>query len=158
MTIDATPPPVVERAIRRTPPARARREGTILEIHEKSPPTVFHDGALMRLERLPVGTRVIYPQPSLKGVADVDAAIAAALDDPIDMEPLEALLKPGMRLTISFDDVSLPLPQMRAPDIRGRIIEEIVARAYRAGVDDIHLVGAIAFHRRMTEDELRHIV
>jgi hypothetical protein len=158
MTIDATPPPVVERAIRRTPPARAQGDATIVEIHEKSPPTVFQHGSSVRLERLPVGTRVIYPQPSLKGVADVDAAIAAALDDPIDMDPLKTLLKPGMRLTISFDDVSLPLPQMRPPDIRGRIIEEIVARAYVAGVEDIHIIGAIAFHRRMTEAELKHIV
>ena len=158
MTIDATTPAVVERAVRRTPPARAKRDATILEIHEKSPPTLFYDGSLMRLERLPVGTRVIYPQPSLTGMSDIDATISAALDDPIDMEPLAALLKPGMRLTISFDDVSLPLPQMRAPDIRGRIIEEIVARAYRAGVDDVHLIGAIAFHRRMTEAELKHIV
>ncbi|HEX8054561.1 MAG TPA: lactate racemase domain-containing protein [Thermoleophilaceae bacterium] len=158
MTINATPPPVVERGWRSAAPARARRAGTILEIHEKSPPTLFFDGPSMRLERLPVGTRVIYPQPSLRGLADVDAAISAALGNPSDMEPLEALLKPGMRLTISFDDVSLPLPQMRPPDIRGRIIEEIVARAYRAGVDDIHLIGATAFHRRMTEAELKHLL
>jgi hypothetical protein len=26
-----------------------------------------------------------------------------------------------MKLTIAFDDISLPLPQMQAPDIRGRV-------------------------------------
>jgi len=63
-----------------------------------------------------------------------------------------------MRLTIAFDDISLPLPPMRTPDIRERVIEQVLERAYRAGVDDIHLIAALAVHRRMTPDELRRAV
>ena len=61
-----------------------------------------------------------------------------------------------MKLTIAFDDISLPLPQMQAPDIRSRIIEQVLDTAASAGVDDVHLIAALALHRRMTEAELRH--
>ena len=63
-----------------------------------------------------------------------------------------------MKLTIAFDDVSLPLPPMRRPDIRQRVIEAVLDLAAAAGVDDVHLIAALALHRRMTEDELRHAV
>jgi lactate racemase len=63
-----------------------------------------------------------------------------------------------MRLTIAFDDVSLTLPPMRAPDIRQRIIEQVLTMAADAGVDDVALISANAFHRRLTTAELEHIV
>ena len=63
-----------------------------------------------------------------------------------------------MKLTIAFDDVSLPLPKMRRPDIRQRVIEAVLDLAADAGVDDVHLIAALALHRRMTEAELRHAV
>ena len=71
------------------------------------------------------------------------------------MDPLDSLLSPGMKLTIAFDDISLPLPPMKTPDIRGRVIEHVLERAYRAGVEDIHLIAALALHRRMTPAELK---
>ena len=73
-----------------------------------------------------------------------------------DRDPLPALLRPGMKLTICFDDVSLPLPQMQAPDVRQMVIETVLDMAAEAGVDDVVLVAALALHRRMTEAELRH--
>ena len=63
-----------------------------------------------------------------------------------------------MKLTIAFDDISLPLPKMRRPDIRQRVIEAVLDLAADAGVDDVHLIAALALHRRMTEAELRHAV
>ena len=63
-----------------------------------------------------------------------------------------------MKLTIAFDDISLPLPPMRRPDIRQRVIEAVLDLAAAAGVDDVHLIAALALHRRMTEAELRHAV
>jgi len=150
------PARMIERAHRRH--VAAQREACVVDVHEQSPPTLFHAGESFRLERLPVGSRIVYPPPPLPGLADVEAAIAAALDSPLGMEPLDALLRPGMRLTIAFDDISLPLPPMRAPDIRGRVIEQVLERAYRAGVEDIHLIAALALHRRMTPDELRRTV
>lgn len=147
----------LERSPARRPPASAR-EACVVELHERSSPVLFHAAESLRLERLPAGSRVLYAPPPLPGLADVETAIGAALDAPLGMDPLEALLRPGMRLTVAFDDLSVPLPQMREPDVRGQVIEQVVERAYRAGVDDIHLVAALALHRRMTPAELRRAV
>ena len=155
----APSPPVVERqavGIRRRP--AAEREACIVEVTEGSPPTLFHAGESLRLERLPVGSRIVYPPPPMKGLGDPSAAISMALDSPLGMDPLDSLLRAGMRLTIAFDDISLPLPPMRTPDVRQQVIEQVLERAYRAGVDDIHLIAALAIHRRMTPAELRRVV
>jgi hypothetical protein len=149
---------MIERAGTRRVHVADEREACVVEVTDRSPPTLFHAGESLRLERLPVGSRIVYPPPPLKGLADVEAAIADALDSPLGMDPLDALLRPGMRLTITFDDISLPLPPMRTPDIRQRVIEQVLERAYRAGVDDIHLIAALAVHRRMTPAELRRAV
>src|SRR5881227_1834626 len=91
-------------------------------------------------------------------VPDVDEEIERALLHPVDSEPLPSLLRAGMRLTIAFDDLSLPLPPMRKPDIRQRVIERVLEHAARAGVDDVQIIAANALHRRMTPDELKAIV
>ena len=134
----------------------AHRPGFVLEVDRSTPPTLFHHGEDFRLEKLPVGSRVIYPSEALPVVKDPDAAIRHALLNPVDTDPLPALLRPGMKLTIAFDDVSLPLPKMRRPDVRQRVIEAVLDMAAEAGVDDVHLIAALALHRRMTEAELRH--
>src|SRR5688500_10659354 len=135
------------------------RPGFVLDVDSSTPPILFHSGEQFRLEKLPVGrSRVIYPAEPIPGIDDVDAEIQRALTDPLDSEPLSALLHPGMKLTIAFDDVSLPLPPMKRPDIRQRIIEAVLDLAAAAGVDDVHLIAALALHRRMTDAELRHAV
>ena len=42
--------------------------------------------------------------------------------------------------------------------MRQRVIEAVLDMAADAGVDDVHLIAALALHRRMTEAELRHAV
>ncbi len=133
------------------------RPGFVLEVDRSTPPTLFWYGERFRLERLPTGSRVIYAPEPHAPLADPDAAIASALDNPLgDSPPLSGLLRPGMRLTIAFDDVSLPLPPMKSPDVRGQVIEAVLDRAAAAGVDDVVLIAALALHRRMTDAELRH--
>ncbi|CAN5831331.1 hypothetical protein BH24ACT2_BH24ACT2_15210 [soil metagenome] len=134
------------------------RPGFVLEVDRSTPPTLFHHGEGFRLERLPVGSRIVYPPEALPVLDDIDGAIRHALLHPVDSDPLPALLHPGMRLTIAFDDISLPLPPMRRPDVRQRVIEAVLDLAAEAGVDDVHLIAALALHRRMTEAELRHAV
>lgn len=134
------------------------RPGFVLEVDERTPPLLFHHGEGFRLERLPLGSRVVYSPESLPGIKDVDAAIDKALDHPEGSDPLSARLKRGMKLTIAFDDISLPLPQMKTPDIRGRVMEHILERAARAGVDDVELIVATALHRRMTAAEIKRSV
>jgi lactate racemase len=130
----------------------------VLEVDERTPPLLMHEGEGFRLERLPEGSRVIYPPDSLPGIADLDSAIQRALRQPHGIEPLPELLKPGMRLTIVFDDLSLPLPPMRRPDVRQRVIEHVLELAAVRGVDDVELIAANALHRRMTPAELKHVV
>ncbi len=135
------------------------RPGFVLDVDRSTPPTLFWHGEGFRLEKLPAGrSRVIYPPEPLAAIKDIDAAIRHALLHPIDSDPLPALLFPGMKLTIAFDDISLPLPPMRRPDVRQRVIEAVLDLAADAGVDDVHLIAALALHRRMTEAELRHAV
>ena len=76
------------------------RPGFVLEVDERTPPLLVHRGEGMSLERFPLGTRVVYPPEPLPGLPDVRAAIATALEQPMDSEPLRVRLRPGMRLTI----------------------------------------------------------
>ncbi len=134
------------------------RPGLVLDVDERTPPLIVHHGEGFSLQQFPLGTRVVYPPDSLPGLPDVTAAIDAALDEPIDSPPLDELLFADMRLAIVFDDLSIPLPPMRAPDIRQRVVEAVIERAAQAGVDDVHLIAANSLHRRMTPDELQHIL
>jgi lactate racemase len=127
---------------------------TILD--ESTPVTFYYGESGFYRENLPKGTRVIYPPPATEGVPNVHETIEHALEYPHGCEPLRAQLKPGMKVTIAFDDISLPLPQMRRPDIRELIITNVLGKLADAGIDDIHIVAAIALHRRMTPGELKH--
>jgi Lactate racemase N-terminal domain len=134
------------------------RPGFVLEVDDRTPPLLVPEGDRFLLEKFPLGTRVIYPAESLIPVPDLGEAIDAALDAPIQSEPLSTLLDPAMRLTIVFDDIGIPTPKMRRPDIRGKVIEAVLARAAAAGVDDVALISANGLNRRMTAEELRYIV
>jgi hypothetical protein len=135
----------------------SRRPGFVLEVDKSTPPTLFWSGEGFGLETLPEGSRVVYAPEPMKAIEDPYRAIRHALLHPEgDRDPLPALLRPGMKLTICFDDVSLPLPPMEAPDIRQMVIETVLDMAAEAGVDDVELIAALALHRRMTEEELRH--
>jgi hypothetical protein len=134
------------------------RPGAVVEIDRTSPPTLFHFGEGFRLERLPVGSRIVYAPDPLEPIAHPERAIRRALSRPLEDDPLKDLLRPGMKLTIAFDDLSLPLPPMAAPDVRQLVLEEVVELAAEAGVEDVELIAALGLHRRMTPDELRHVV
>ena len=135
------------------------RPGFVLNVDRSTPPSLFWRGEGFSLEKLPADrSRIIYPPEPVKPLDDVDGAIRRALLNPLDMDPLPALLKPGMKLTICFDDASLSLPKMRRPDNRQRIIEAVLDMAAEAGVDDVHLIAALGLHRRMHEYELRHVL
>ncbi len=133
------------------------RPGFVLEVDRSTPSIMFWRGENFSLEKLPAGrSRVIYPPEPLEAIKDIDGAIRHALLNPHDQDPLPALLFPGMTLTIAFDDVSLPLPKMRKPDTRQRVMEAVLDMAAEAGVDDVHIIAALGLHRRMHEYELRH--
>ncbi len=135
-----------------------REKDNIVYIDSDSAPRIIHCGEDFLYEHLPVGTRVIYPNPPIKGLANPGAAIRYALNHPEGMDPLFAQLRPGMRVCIVMDDISLPLPPMRLPDVRQQLLEIVLQILGDHGVDDIDLLVANALHRRMKPDEMKRMV
>lgn len=125
--------------------------------HRSKPRVLFSGDQLVEVD-LPPGTRVLYPKKPMEGLKNPDAAIRAALSHPEDGAPLFARLKPGMKVTIAIDDLSMPLPPMRAPDVRQRAVTAVLEQLEAYGVDDVHLIIATAFHRPMTKAEVTHIL
>jgi lactate racemase-like protein len=135
-----------------------REKDNVVHIDSDSAPRIIHAGEDFLYEHLPVGTRVIYPNPPIKGLPHPDAAIRYALNHPEGMEPLYSMLKPSMKVCIVMDDISLPLPPMKLPDIRERVLRILLQILDDHGVDDIDLLIANALHRRMTPGEMKRMV
>ena len=123
-----------------------------------SPPRMIFSGEDFLLEDLPLGTRVIFPKPPLAPVPNVKAAIRWASTTPRAATRSTPCCSPGMKVTIALDDISLPLPAMRTPDVRQQVLEIVLGLLADSGVDDIHLIIANSLHRRMTPDEMKRMV
>src|SRR5712692_10553971 len=124
----------------------------------KSPPRLLFSDTELLLEEVPVGTRIVFPNPPVEALANGRAAIRWAINHPEGCDPLHAQLRPGMKVVIAIDDISLPLPPMRTPDVRQNMLEIGLQLPAYSGVDDVHLLIANALHRRMTEAEMRRMV
>lgn len=135
-----------------------REKDNIVYIDSDSAPRILHYGEDFLYEQLPIGTRVVYPNPPIKGLPNPNAAIRYALNHPVGMDPLYSMLEPGMKVTIVLDDISLPLPLMKKPDIRERVLTIVLQILGDHGVDDIDLLIANALHRRMTPSEMKRMV
>jgi lactate racemase len=145
--------------LRLAPVVRTRRDHPlVVRLDTRSAPRIAFAGNRLLEVDLPVGTRVIYPRPPMEALKDVDAAIRYALSHPLNCEPLYAKLRPGMKVVIAIDDISVVLPPMRAPDIRERVLTVVLEMLSEYGVEDVELIIATSIHRRMTAAEVRHIV
>src|SRR5438874_1587876 len=130
-------------------------EGLVKIVENGDGPLFLPNGERFVFAKMPVGTRVLYPRPPLPGIPKnkLRAAVERAIDNPIDMDPLRAHLKPGMKITIAFDDISLSLPKQQSPDCRQVMLEVLLDRLAQAGVTDVHLVVAVCLHRHMHDWE-----
>lgn len=63
-----------------------------------------------------------------------------------------------MKVTIAVDDLSLPLPPMRRPDNRERVLTVVLEMLADHGVEDVEIIIATGIHRRMKAAEVRHMV
>jgi len=124
---------------------------------DSAPRTLFSGDQLVEVD-LPPGTRCIYPKAPLEPLRDPDAAIRYALNHPLGSDPLHARLRPGMKVTIAVDDISLPLPPMRRPDVRERLVTIVLQMLADHGVEDIEIIVATGVHRRMKPNEIRHML
>jgi hypothetical protein len=108
--------------------------------------------------RLPDRTRFV-PQglsTSLPPVADLRAALQEALRRPLDLPPLRELAKPGWKVTVAFDDPTVPCyGPVWEPAIRS-VLEELE----HAGVKkrEVTLLCANALHRKFTRGELGKVI
>ena len=109
---------------------------------------------------LPEGTRIVEGAPHVAPVADVGAAVRAALAEPLEHEPLGRLIGPGAKVTIAFDDCAAVFPPMAPPDFREVAIPIVISQLMDAGVAlaDVRLVCANALHRKWTRAELGSII
>src|SRR5207302_1424299 len=134
-------------------------EDSQVVIQEKrSPPRMLFSDTEILLEEVPIGTRVVFPNPPVEPLANWRAAIRWAINHPEGCDPLHSQLRPGMKVLIALDDISLPLPPMRTPDVRQTILEIVLNLLADSGVDDVHLLIANALHRRLTPREMERMV
>src|SRR5881392_2395153 len=73
------------------------RPGAVIEVDRNTPPVLFHFGQGIRLERLPLGARIVYPPDPLEAIAHPERAIKRALANPLVDAPLKSLLRRGMK-------------------------------------------------------------
>ena len=156
-------PHVVDILRRRSSPrapksARLQPPHLVVTLDKKSAPRAVFSGDQLVEVDMPAGTRCIYPRPPIEALKDVDAAIRYALNHPLNSDPLHAKLRPGMKVVIAIDDISLPLPPMRRPDVRERVLTVVLEMLADHGVEDVEIIIATSIHRRMTGEEVRHVV
>src|SRR3989440_3363587 len=137
---------------------RRKTHESIVYIDSDSAPRIMPSGEDFILEDLPVGTRVLYPNPPLNGLPNREAAIRYALNLPLGSHPLLAKLARGIKVTTAVDDISLPLPPMATPDIRQTVLEIVLDMLAGHGVDDVHIIIANSLYRKMTAWEMKRMV
>ncbi len=93
---------------------------------------------------------------TLLAVNDIEGTISKALQDPIDRPPLSDMARPDWKVTIAFDDPSVPC---FAP-VWEPAIKLVIAELEKAGVKrtNITLLCANGLHRKFTRRELTHIL
>ena len=103
---------------------------------------------------LPDDTVVMPPgvTAGVRAAPDLHEVVDRALNEPLDRAPLREQARPGMRVTLAFDDPTVPC---YAP-VWASAIPAIVTELEAGGVarDDITLLCANALHRKFTLDEL----
>jgi hypothetical protein len=131
---------------------------TVHYLESNSAPRLMWFGEDLLSVKMPAGTRVLYPNPTIEALADFNAGVRYAIQHPEQMDPLAALLRPGMKVTIAIDDISLPLPKMPSPDIRQSVLNVVLPLLAEKGIDDVHIIIATSYHRRMKPFEVKHAV
>ncbi len=117
-------------------------------------------GGIAITANLPDDTRVLSAPPSLPALADPEAAVREALRAPIAQEPLSSLVGPSSKVTIAFDDLTLPVLPMAPPDFRLTVIGVLLETLHAAGVkpENVRLLVANALHRQWTRSELSTVL
>ncbi|HVL89792.1 MAG TPA: lactate racemase domain-containing protein [Actinomycetota bacterium] len=107
---------------------------------------------------LPDRTRILSAglSTTLEPTDDIEGAVRAALAEPVDTPPLRELARGKRRVTIAFDDPTVPC---FAP-VWQTAIPIVLAELEAGGVDrrNVTLLCANALHRQFSHDELGGII
>lgn len=92
----------------------------------------------------------------LDPIEDLEGAVREALAHPLESPPISGLVKPGARVTIAFDDATVPA----FGPIRRVAIEALLGELESAGVkrETVTLLCANALHRKFSPEELASII
>jgi hypothetical protein len=117
---------------------------------------VFGDG--WTTADLPDDATVVSPGISLplEPTTDLEASVRAAVEHPLDGPPLREMARGARRVTVAFDDPTVPC---YAP-VWSTALPVVLGELDRAAVprDGITLVCANALHRRFTPEELSRVL
>jgi nickel-dependent lactate racemase len=107
---------------------------------------------------MPETTQIVKPGFSIpiEPVTDLEKAVGEALRNPLDAKPLSDLVKPDWKITIAFDDPTVPC---YAP-VWETAISKILRELKKVGVSEsqITLLCANALHRKFRLPELETIL
>jgi nickel-dependent lactate racemase len=94
---------------------------------------------------------VLEPNKVETGLTGEDA-VKEALKNPIGSKRLKEIVKPGEKIVIITSDITRPCPTWK-------IMPALLNELYDAGISkkDITLVFALGSHRKMTEEEQKHL-
>lgn len=133
------------------------RPGFILETDDRTPELLVPGGPGVQLQRMPLGTEVLYPSEALEHVPDTLEAIDKALAAPLGSAPLRDRLTGVGRLALVVTDSSRPARPMAGGDIRSTVLERILEVAATARVDDVTVLLANGLRRKMSGSELQQL-
>ncbi|MDO4371191.1 MAG: nickel-dependent lactate racemase [Clostridia bacterium] len=94
---------------------------------------------------------VLTPNPVAHDLMNEDEVLRA-LRNPIGSPRLSEIVKPGEKIAIVTSDITRPMPTYR---VMPALLDELYAAGIRA--EDITLVFALGSHRKMTDEERRHL-
>jgi lactate racemase len=108
--------------------------------------------------RFPSHTQFVSPGFALplEPVDDLATAVRSALDSPLDTSPLRHRASAGDRVTIAFDDPTVPCFAPVWATALPLVVDELEGAGVRRR--DISLVCANALHRKFTHDELARTI
>ena len=107
---------------------------------------------------LPDETLVLSPGVTLplEPTSDLEAEVLGSLRDPIDTPPLRELAGPGRKVTVAFDDPTVPCYAPVWATALPLIVDELAAAG--VGEESIEFICANALHRQFTHNELALLI
>jgi nickel-dependent lactate racemase len=100
---------------------------------------------------LPDGRTTIVQPSHIPGLADERGAVLAALERPIAARPLQAWLKPGGRVCVTFTDITRATPN-------NRLIPWLLSLLTDVPRENITLLNSLGTHRPNTRTELEQLL